>query len=409
VTRPVNDSPSRSATASRDIVVIGAGAAGLMAAAVAAARGLDVELLEHNREPGMKILISGGGRCNFTNLDVRPDRFVSRNPHFAKSALARFTQHDFIAMVDEAGIAWYEKTLGQLFCDGDRSARKIVDMLMHRCRSAGAKVRTGVGVKAVRGHAPFEVLTDAGPLTARAVIVACGGSAIPKLGATDTALQIARDYGLGVVDVRPALVPLTLGGADLEMASMLAGVAFPVRASAGRQVFDEAALFTHRGLSGPAILQVSSYWRPGQPIQLDLSGANPAMPVLTERKRSVGGREPATVLGEALPQRLAHALAERLLPRRRLADIRDEDLRRVDALLSEWVLNPVGTEGYAKAEVMAGGVDTADLSSRTLEARSLKGLHFVGEALDVTGWLGGYNFQWAWSSGWVAGMSVMAA
>jgi predicted Rossmann fold flavoprotein len=387
-----------------DVIILGAGAAGLMAAIRAGQRGRRVLLLDHAEEAGKKILISGGGRCNFTNLECRADRFLSANPHFAKSALARYTQHDFLALVAKHGIAWHEKTLGQLFCDG--SARQIVAMLLAEAEAAGVALRLGARIAGVAHDGHFRVETDAGGrFAAPALVLATGGPSIPKMGATGFAYEVAQRFGLPVVAPRPALVPFTFAGEDLDLMRPLAGAALEsVARAASGPAFPEALLFTHRGLSGPAILQVSSYWRPGTPVTLDLL---PALPdpaaLLRDRKRDRPRAEARTVLAELLPQRLAAALAERHLPPRAMAEIPDRALAGLGALLKRWTLTPAGTEGYAKAEVTAGGVDTAALSQRTMEAKAVPGLFVVGEAVDVTGWLGGYNFQWAWSSGWVAG------
>jgi predicted Rossmann fold flavoprotein len=384
-----------------DVIVLGAGAAGLFAAIGAGQRGRRVLLLDHAEEAGKKILISGGGRCNFTNLGCVPERFLSANRHFARSALARYTQHDFIALVRKHRIAFHEKTLGQLFCDG--SARQIVAMLLAEAAAAGVELRLGHRITEVSRADAFRVETSHGGFTASSLVLATGGPAIPKLGATDFAHALARRFGLKVIPPRPALVPLTFAGEDLELMRPLSGVALDSIARCGGAAFREAMLFTHRGLSGPAILQASSYWKPGEPLLLDLLPGQDAAALLRAAKRARPRAEPRTVLAELLPQRLATALAARHLPALRMADLPDRALDAVAALLRGWRLLPAGTEGFAKAEVSAGGVDTAALSSRTMEAREVPGLFVVGEAVDVTGWLGGYNFQWAWSSGQVAG------
>ncbi|MDB5372267.1 MAG: hypothetical protein JWP04_909 [Belnapia sp.] len=387
-----------------DAIILGAGAAGLMAAISAGRRGRRVLLLDHAEEPGKKILISGGGRCNFTNLHCAPDRFLSANPHFAKSALSRFTQHDFIGLVKKHGIPFHEKTLGQLFCDG--SARAIVAMLLAECAAAGVELRCGERITAVEKPAGFRVATGRGVFEAPSLVLATGGLSIPKMGATGFAHDLASRFGLPLVAPRPGLVPLTFQGAPLELMRPLSGVALPAVARCGKRAFPEAVLFTHRGLSGPAILQISSYWREGEPIALDLLPGVDAATVLRERKRARPRAEPKTVLGELLPQRLAEAMAGASLPGPRMADLPDRALDAMAALLKRWELLPAGTEGYAKAEVTLGGIDTAALSSRSMEAKSVPGLFVVGEAVDVTGWLGGYNFQWAWASGWVAGEAL---
>jgi predicted Rossmann fold flavoprotein len=374
-----------------DVIVAGAGAAGLMCAIRAGQRGRRALLLDHADKVGKKILISGGGRCNFTNLLSRPEAFLSANPHFCKSALARYTQHDFIALVDRHRIAWHEKTLGQLFCDG--SARQIVAMLLAEGEAAHVDVRTAHRITGIEKADRFTVNTDHGAFTAASLVLATGGLSIPKMGATGFTHDIARRFGLALTETRPALVPFTLAVPELS------GVSLEVVARLGRIGFREAMLFTHRGLSGPAVLQISSYWREGQEISVDLLPDSDAARFLKERKRTRPRAELRTVLAELLPQRLAQSLA----PDGMMANLRDRDLETLAARLKAWKIVPSGTEGYAKAEVTMGGVDTAGLSSRSMEANKVPGLYVIGEAVDVTGWLGGYNFQWAWSSGWVAG------
>ncbi|RYI90299.1 MAG: NAD(P)/FAD-dependent oxidoreductase [Acetobacteraceae bacterium] len=391
-------------TNSFDAIILGAGAAGLMAAISAGRRGRRVLLLDHAEEPGKKILISGGGRCNFTNLHCAPDRFVSANPHFAKSALSRYTQHDFIGMVRKHGIAFHEKTLGQLFCDG--SARAIVAMLLAEAAAVGVDLRCGQRISAVEKPDGFRVTTQSGAFTAPALVLATGGLSIPKMGATGLAHDLARRFALPLVAPRPGLVPFTFQGAPLDLMRSLSGVALPAIARCGKRAFPEAMLFTHRGLSGPAILQISSYWREGTPIALDLLPGLDAATLLRERKRARPKAEPKTILAELLPQRLAQAMAEAHLPLPRMADLPDRALDALALQLKRWELLPAGTEGYAKAEVTLGGIDTDALSSRSLEAKAVPGLFAVGEEVDVTGWLGGYNFQWAWASGWVAGEAL---
>ena len=377
-----------------DVIVAGGGAAGLMCALRAGQRGRRVLLLEHADKVGKKILISGGGRCNFTNLDSRPEAFLSANPHFCKSALARYTQHDFIALVGKHRIAWHEKTLGQLFCDG--SARQIVAMLLAECAAAGVEVKVAHRITGIDRTDRFTVTTDHRSFTSSSLVLATGGLSIPKMGATGFAHDVARRFGLRLTETRPALVPLTLQVPDLS------GVSLEVVTRLGRASFREAMLFTHRGLSGPAILQISSYWQDGQAIAIDLLPDVDATSFLKERKRARPKAELRTVLGEVLPQRLAHHLA----PEGTMANMRDRDLDALAERLKAWKIVPAGSEGYAKAEVTVGGVDTDELSSRTMEAKKLPGLFVIGEAVDVTGWLGGYNFQWAWSSGWAAGETV---
>jgi predicted Rossmann fold flavoprotein len=382
-----------------DAIILGAGGAGLMCAAVAGQRGRRVLLIDHADEPGKKILISGGGRCNFTNIHTAPDRYLSANPHFAKSALGRYAPADFIALVDSYGIAWHEKTLGQLFCDG--SARQIVAMLVEECAKGGVTIRLGQPIGAI-DHADglFRIATDSAP----ALMIATGGPSIPKMGATGFAYEVARRFGLKVVEPRPALVPLTLGG-DEALFRSLSGVATEVVARTGKTSFREAALFTHRGLSGPAILQISSYWRHGESIGIDLLPATePGW--LREAKRARPRAGVRSVLGALLPDRLAETLAERIGIAGDLASQTDRALEAAERLLADWRFTPNGTEGFAKAEVTVGGIATADLSSQTMAARRVPGLYAIGEAVDVTGWLGGYNFQWAWASGWAAAQAL---
>ncbi len=387
-----------------DAVVLGAGAAGMMCAMTAGRRGRRVLLLDHADEPGRKILISGGGRCNFTNLDVRPERFFSGNPHFCRSALARYTQTDFIALVDRHGIAWHEKTLGQLFCDS--SARQIVAMLADACADAGVALRLGQRVRSVTRTDRFVVELDAGEVTAPALVLATGGLSIPKMGATGLAYEIARRFGLPVTELRPALVPLVFGAHDLDVMRPLSGISAEVVASCNGTAFRENLLFTHRGLSGPAILQVSSCWREGEAISIDLLPDADAAAALRAGKRTRPRAALKTHLADLLPQRLAQALAPETLRDRPVAEIADRDLDTLGAALDAWRVVPTGSEGYAKAEVTLGGIDTRALSSKTMEARDIPGLYAIGEAVDVTGWLGGYNFQWAWSSGWCAGQAL---
>ena len=386
-----------------DVAVLGAGAAGLMCAAQAGARGRSVLLLDHADRPGKKILISGGGRCNFTNIHTAPDRFLSANPHFAKSALSRYTAHDFLALVEGHGIAWHEKTLGQLFCDG--SARQIVDMLLAECAKGGVELRCGESVRRVsRDESGFTVETDGQVAQARSLVIATGGPSIPKLGATGFAYDLARQFGLKVVEPRPALVPLTLSGED-ALFRELSGVATDVVARCGEAAFREAALFTHRGLSGPAILQVSSYWRRGDAVAIDFLPETDRHWLL-RAKQDTPRATLRGLLRSALPARLADALAERLSLEGPIANAPDAALRDAEARLSDWHFLPNGSEGFAKAEVTVGGVSTAELSSKTMEAMRVPGLYVIGEAVDVTGWLGGYNFQWAWASAWAAGQAL---
>jgi predicted Rossmann fold flavoprotein len=387
-----------------DAIILGAGAAGLMCAMTAGARGRRVLLLDHAEKVGKKILISGGGRCNFTNIGCAPENFISGNPHFCKSALARYTQFDFIDLVEKHGIAWHEKTLGQLFCD--ESARQIVAMLVAECEAVGVDIRVAHKVTDVSRADRFRVDTDKGSFAAPSLVLATGGLSIPKMGATGLAHDLAKRFGLPLRDIRPGLVPLTVGAEDLALMRPLSGVSVDCVALGGGKAFRENMLLTHRGLSGPAILQVSSYWRQGEAITLNLSPDRSIADYLCEVKRERAKIEPQTALGGILPARLATAVAEADLPKRRIGELPDTLLRGVGDRLNAWTLTPSGSEGYAKAEVTIGGIDTDALSSKDMSARAVPGLYAIGEAVDVTGWLGGYNFQWAWSSGYAAGKAV---
>lgn len=383
-----------------DIIILGAGAAGLMCALTAGQRGRRVVVLDHAKQPGEKILISGGGRCNFTNLDCRPDRFLSANPKFCRSALSRYTPQDFLEMVERHGIAWHEKTLGQLFCDG--SARQIVEMLVAECRAVGVDIRMQERIGDVRRGDHFRVETEAGPLEAEALVLATGGLSIPKIGATGLSHDVARRFGLGLTEIRPGLVPLVLGETERARIAALAGVSATVGASCGKTRFDEGMVVTHRGLSGPSILQISSVWREGQSVQIDLlPDAEDAF--LRARKRARPKAGLRGILGDLLPQRLADAFLPESAAGRTIGDMPDRELMTLETALRSWQLRPSGTEGYAKAEVTLGGIATTELSQQTMQAKAVPGLFVIGEAVDVTGWLGGYNFQWAWASGFVAG------
>lgn len=398
-----------------DVLIVGAGAAGMMCAIEAGRRGRRVRVIDHARAPGEKIRISGGGRCNFTNLGTGGANFLGENPRFALSALRRFTQHDFIRMVDRHGIAWHEKTLGQLFCDD--SAKQIIRMLTDEMKAAGVTVSLGLGVKAVeRAGERFQIdLDDGSRVTAASLVVATGGKSIPKMGATGWGYEVARRFGLRVTDTRPALVPLTFEPGLLEQLKPLAGVSVdavvrhkaPKDAGAGRPasetVFREGLLFTHRGLSGPSILQISSYWREGEAITVDLAPDRDAAAELLAAKSENGKQAVHTALSRIAPRRLAEALCVREGLSGKLAEVGDKKLRALAEGVNAWTVKPVGSEGYRTAEVTLGGVDTAALDQQMMEARTVPGLFFIGEVVDVTGWLGGYNFQWAWSSGWVAG------
>lgn len=391
-----------------DVIVLGAGAAGMMCAIEAGRRGRRVLLLDHAAAPGEKIRISGGGRCNFTNLEAdRPDRFLSRNPRFALSALSRYRPADFIKRVDSHSIAWHEKTLGQLFCDG--SARQIIAMLTQEMAEAGVELRLSTTIDRVeRAGEGFIVAAGGTRIACDALVLATGGKSIPKMGATGLAYDIARQFGLEVTETRPALVPLTFAVQVLERLKPLSGVAVDQAVVAcGRQRFQEDLLFTHRGLSGPSILQISSYWREGDELVLDLLPGEDVFALLKQAKAEQPRRHLQTVLGWKLPARLAQLVAEEQnAAAANLADLPDRTLRAAAEAVNRWRIKPVGSEGYRTAEVTLGGVDTAALDQKTLAARNVPGLFVIGEAVDVTGWLGGYNFQWAWASGWAAGQAV---
>lgn len=385
-----------------DVIVLGAGAAGLMAGIEAARRGRRVLVVDHAARAGEKIRISGGGRCNFTNLGIAADRFLSKNPRFALSALKRYTQWDFIARMDAAGIAWHEKTLGQLFCDG--SAKEVVALLTGDLAAAGGELWLSCALGGVRREGTgFAVETARGPVRAASVIVATGGKSIPKMGATGFGYQLAETFGLPLVETRPALVPLTFAEQELGWMAPLAGVALPARVACGRVAFDEAVLFTHRGLSGPAILQLSSYWREGQAIALDLCPGVDVAAALRGAKQENGRALLRSHLARLVPEKLARHIEAELGLEAPLGTLSNVVLDQVARQMRDWPLRPVGSEGYRTAEVTLGGVDTDALDARTMEAKGVPGLYFVGEVVDVTGWLGGYNFQWAWSSGWAAG------
>ena len=375
-----------------------------MCAAIAGQRGKSVLLIDHADKPGKKILISGGGRCNFTNLDIQPNRFLSQNPHFAKSALSQFTQHDFISMVDRHAITWHEKTLGQLFCDG--SASQIVDMLLEECRTGNVTVKLGEEISTVtRSNDHFSIKTNQSTYIAEKLVLATGGPSIPKMGATGFAYDLARQFKLKIVEPRPALVPFTLSN-DEALFSELSGIATDTIASNDKASFKEASLFTHKGLSGPAILQISSYWRHGEAVSINFLPEHKD-DWLINQKQEIPRSTVKKAIATALPERLAETLAGKLdNTSRNLADFKDVELKHIMQKLQNWQFFPNGTEGFAKAEVTIGGISTNELSSKTMEAKKVPGLYAIGECVDVTGWLGGYNFQWAWSSGWVAGNAI---
>jgi predicted Rossmann fold flavoprotein len=390
-----------------DTIVLGAGAAGMMAAIEAGKRGRKVLVLDHAEAPGEKIRISGGGRCNFTNVNATlkagRDRFLSQNPRFALSALARYTPEHFIALVDNYGISFHEKTLGQLFCDG--SSAQIINLLVSELGKAKAELQLSTEITGV-AHADgrFTVVTTEGDFSAQSLIVATGGKSIPKMGATGYAYQLATQFGLKVTETRPALVPLTFEPRILERLAPLSGIAVdPTRISVGRKSFEEAMLFTHRGLSGPAILQISSYWREGDAIVIDLFPEGNLGEILRKARAETPKLHLQTILSHHLSKRLAQMLAEDIGIQNMMGDVSDKSFARVEDALRRWTIKPTGSEGYRTAEVTLGGIDTDGLDSNTMETRTVPGLYFIGEAVDVTGWLGGYNFQWAWASGWAAG------
>lgn len=389
-----------------DVLVIGAGAAGMMCAIEAGKRGRSVLVIDHAKAPGEKIRISGGGRCNFTNLGASPANFLSANPKFCVSALRRYTPKDFVALVERHGIAYHEKTLGQLFCDG--SAKQIIDMLLSEMKAAGVVLRLETRFESVaKVEGGFEVSLSSGPVRCASLVVASGGKSIPKMGATGLGYDIAKQFGLGIVETRPALVPLTFEPAMLARLAPLSGVALDAVVAHGKTKFREGMLFTHRGLSGPSILQISSYWREGDEIRVDMAPGVDALAALKTARTATPRQAVATVLSTLLPKRVAQVIAdEEAAGKGNIADCSDKVLGQVAAAVNAWTFKPVGSEGYRTAEVTLGGVDTDDLDSRTLEAKAAPGLYFVGEVVDVTGWLGGYNFQWAWASGWSAGQAV---
>ena len=388
-----------------DVVVIGAGAAGMMCAVEAGKRGRKVLVIDHADAPGEKIRISGGGRCNFTNINAAPANFISANPHFAISALRRYTAKDFIAWVEREGVAYHEKTLGQLFCDG--SAKEIIAMLTGAMRQAGVTLRLKTTVERVKQEDEgFLLSTSGGPVACEALVIASGGKSIPKMGATGFGYDIARQFGLNLVETRPALVPLTFEIGMLERLKPLAGVAVDAVVSCGKTRFAEAMLFTHRGLSGPSILQISSYWREGQAITVDMAPGVDIAATLKSARQTRGKQAAITVLSEHLPRRVAQMVLDEAAAPANAGDLSDKAIGRIATAVNAWTVKPVGSEGYRTAEVTLGGVDTNGLESKTMQAKAVPGLYFIGEVVDVTGWLGGYNFQWAWSSGWVAGQAI---
>ena len=387
-----------------DVIIIGAGAAGLMCAMTAGGRGRSVLLIDHAKKIGEKIRISGGGRCNFTNLHASPAHYLSHNPHFCKSALKQYTQHDFIALVEKHGIAYHEKTLGQLFCD--ESAQQIIDMLLDECDAAGVDVRKESSVESIMEHkgGGYAIKTPYGSPRCGSLVIATGGLSIPKIGATKFGYEVARQFGLNVLETRAGLVPLTFQAQMLEFCKGLTGVSVDANVRAGEAVFREGLLFTHRGLSGPSILQISSYWQETQDIAVDLHPGEDVFAYLKTQKEAHPKRDLKTVLSGILPDRLVEQMMEDIQVTGRMADLSHKSLQAVSDRINDWRIRPAGTEGYRTAEVTLGGVDTDELSSKTMETKKHPGLYFIGEVVDVTGWLGGYNFQWAWSSGYVAGL-----
>ena len=388
-----------------DVVIIGAGAAGLFCAAEAGKRGKSVLLIDHAKKVGDKIRISGGGRFNFTNLHCSPAHFLSQNPHFAKSALKRYTQHDFIEKVEKAGIAYHEKTLGQLFCDG--SSQQIIDMLVEDCEAHGVEIKLQISVNNITKEGEFfNISSSLGELTTSSLVIATGGLSIPKMGATDFGYRIAKQFDIPLVPTRAALVPFTFEGEVGAMMKSLSGVSLASRAKVGKSVFDEGMLFTHKGLSGPSILQISSYWEEGKPFTLNMLPEADILDLLKSERTASPKKDIQTALSEHIPKRLAAALCEQTSVYGQLADLSNTKFEALATYINGWILTPDGTEGYRTAEVTLGGIDTNALSSKTMECRTVKGLYFIGEVVDVTGHLGGFNFQWAWSSAYACGQAL---
>jgi predicted Rossmann fold flavoprotein len=393
--------------AQRDVVIIGAGAAGMMCAAQAASRGRSVLLIEHSPVPGEKIRISGGGRCNFTNIHAAPGKFLSQNPKFCISALRRYGPKDFIALVQRAGIAFHEKALGQLFCDG--SAQQIIDLMLAEMADANVELRLATSVSNVeKSESGFRLTLSPSyeQIECQSLVVASGGKSIPKMGASDFGYRLAEQFNIGVSGTRAGLVPLTFGDRMLAQLNPLSGVSIPAIVKCGKPAFEEALLFTHRGLSGPAILQISSFWREGDSIEINMLPGRDVFELLRDARKTSGKKILSTFLSEFWPKRLARMIAEEQDVTGTLGDQSDAALRKIAQGVHGWRVKPTGSEGYRTAEVTLGGIDTKDLDSKTMAARDVPGLYFIGEVVDVTGWLGGYNFQWAWSSGWCAGQAA---
>ncbi len=388
-----------------DVIIIGAGAAGLMCAIGAARRGRSVMVLEKGLQPAQKIRISGGGRCNFTNIDVRAQHYLSENPRFCISALKRFQPKDFIAMVEAAGIEYYEKTLGQLFCKG--SAQQIIDMLLRHCGDAGVKLNCGVEVASIEKQGKdFVVASDKGEFRAASLVIASGGPSVPKMGSSGFAYEVARQFGLDVIEPRPGLVPLAFDHSVLERLKGLTGLSCEVEVKSGKKKFREAMLFTHRGLSGPAILQISSYWQPGSELEINFAPDTNGFEFLRQARDAESARKVINIVGTIMPRNLAGFLCGEAGIEGNIGPVSNRKLQQLADLVNRWRIKPVGTEGYRTAEVTVGGVDTRQLSSKSLEVGKVPGLYFIGEAVDVTGQLGGYNFQWAWASGHAAGSLI---
>lgn len=382
-----------------EVIIIGAGAAGLMCAIEVGKRGRSVLILDHNKKIGEKIRISGGGKCNFTNRNANPSNFISQNPHFCKSALARYTPTDFISLIEKHSIQYHERKQGQLFCDG--SAEQIIRMLIDECRKVNAEIHTDCGVQVVKKTQDFQLTTDNGQMTTSSLVIATGGLSIPKMGASNFGLKIADQFGINNITPRPGLVPLTFHSKDFEAFKDLSGISIEAEIRCNKMSFRENMLLTHRGLSGPAILQISSYWNPGDSISVNLLPGIDILNVLKENHQSK--KQLATFLEQFLPARFVKIWLEQHGGSKPLNQYSPTELKELAQYLSDWQITPSGTEGYAKAEVTVGGIDTDELSSKTMETINVPGLYFIGEVVDVTGWLGGYNFQWAWASGWAAG------
>ena len=386
----------------RDVIIIGAGAAGLMCAIEAGKRGRSVLVLDHNKKIGEKIRISGGGRCNFTNRNVNPSNFISQNHHFCKSALARYTTTDIISLIEKHGIKYHEREHGQLFCDGN--AEQLIRMLFEECRMANVDIQTNCHIKTINRCNNFSIVTDKSSLEASSIVIATGGLSIPKLGATNYGLKIAEQFGINIISPKPGLVPLKFNPKDFKQFQELSGVSLDAEVNYGEISFRENILLTHRGLSGPAILQISSYWNHGDSISINLLPGIDILDVLKEHHQSK--KQLATILEQFLPARFVKVWLEQRGGSKPLNHYSSSELKEIVRHLSDWQITPSGTEGFAKAEVTVGGIDTDELSSKTMETKKVPGLYFIGEVVDVTGWLGGYNFQWAWSSGWAAGQVV---